>query len=214
MSQHRRNIWIVGLVFLAMLILPSLACEQAGEVLSPEDATTRAREAAAPTATKPVESAAEFQVDDTVEFVGTAFLVPIYRQPGDRTAFSHAGRGDTGTVLGSQELDGKIWYLVKSTAGEGWIEAQYLQAVGAAATPTPAASEGPQVGDTVYLTGKAYLINIVSEPGSTRMLANQERGVAVVILDSTDVGGETWYKIDAPAGEGWVKAENISTEKP
>ena len=71
-----------------------------------------------------------------------------------------------------------------------------------------------QVGDTVTLVGTGYLVTLVNAPGATRMQAVQERGVEVVILDVADHEGESWYMIDAPTGEGWVKAENISTEAP
>ena len=208
MSRSKRNAWIAGFLFLGLWLLPSLACQQAGEILTPAEATERARQAAVPTATKPTVSQAEFQVGDEVEFAGTGFLVPLYQQVGDTSAFSHAGRGETGTVLGSQEADGQIWYLVDGPSGEGWVKAESLTALGEG---TPA---GPQVGDMVYLTGTGYLITIVAEPGGTRMVAGQERGVEVTILEIAEQEGETWFKIDAPTGEGWVPAENIATEKP
>jgi hypothetical protein len=208
MSRHQKNAWLAWILFASLLLLPSLACARAGEILTPAEATARARQAAAPTATQPTTSQAEFQVGDTVEFTGTGFLVPLYRQAGDSSAYSHAGRGETGTVKGSQEAEGEVWYLVDGPSGEGWIRAEFLKAPGEE-TPT-----GPQVGDTVYLTGRSYLITIVSEPGSARMIAGQERDVEVIILEMAEHEGATWYKIDAPTGEGWVPAENITTEKP
>lgn len=135
MSCNRKNVWIAWILFIGLLLLPSLACEKAGQILTPAEATARAREAAAPTATSET-------------------------------------------------------------------------------PPTPVAEGGIQVGDVVYLTGKGYLISIVAEPGAMRMIAGQERGVEVTIIDVADVEGETWYRIDAPTGEGWVPAENITTEKP
>ena len=135
MSCNRKNVWIAWILFIGLLLLPSLACEKAGEILTPAEATARAREAAAPTSTPET-------------------------------------------------------------------------------PPTPVVEGGIQVGDVVYLTGKGYLISIVAEPGSMRMIAGQERGVKVTIIDVADVEGETWYKIDAPTGDGWVPAENIATEKP
>ena len=78
-------------------------------------------------------------------------------------------------------------------------------------TPVP---EGPQIGDTVYLGGKGYLIRLTDKPGGTRMVAGQEKGVQVVILNVTDFEDKKWYLIDAPTGEGWVPEENIVTEEP
>lgn len=207
MSHNGRNVWLAGILFLGLWLLPSLACSQAGEILPPEEATVRARQAVAPTTTKPAAAQAEFQVDDTVEFAGAGFLVPLYKEIGDKSAFSHAGRGETGTVLGSREVDGVIWYLVDGPSGEGWVPAESLKAMEEKA---PAV----QVGDVVYLTGKGYLINLVDEPGSMHMIAGQERGREVLIVKIAEHEGKTWYKIDAPTGEGWVPAENITTEQP
>jgi len=134
MSRRQKNVWMAWILFLGLSLLPSLACEKAGEILTPEEATARARQAAEPTATP------ETQVEPTV-------------------------------------------------------------------------SEGPQVGDKVQLIGTSYLVSLVDAPGSRRMIAGQERGVEVTILEVADHEGETWYKIDAPTGVGWVPAGNISAEK-
>lgn len=82
-------------------------------------------------------------------------------------------------------------------------------------TPTSVVAENSiPTGTTVYLTGRTYLINIFDAPGSLKMVAGQERGVAVVILDSSLLKDEIWYLIDAPTGQGWVHEENLTTEKP
>ena len=84
-------------------------------------------------------------------------------------------------------------------------------------TRTPEATqvpEGPQIGDTVYLSGKGYLIRLVDKPGGSRMIAGQEKGVEVQIVNMTQFEDDTWYLVDAPTGEGWVPSENISIEKP
>lgn len=82
-------------------------------------------------------------------------------------------------------------------------------------TPTSIIAENSiPTGTTVYLTGRTYLINIFDAPGSLKMVAGQERGVAVVILDSSLLGDEIWYLIDAPTGQGWVHEENLAIEKP
>ena len=82
-------------------------------------------------------------------------------------------------------------------------------------TPTSIVAEDSiPTGSTVYLIGRSYLINLVETPGSLRMIAGQERGVSVEILDSTLHEDEIWYLIDAPTGTGWVREENVSTEAP
>jgi hypothetical protein len=204
-SARRAVVLAIGL-----LVLASLACSQAGEILSPEEATAQAIEASKPkvVVTADVVGGADFEPGDEIEFVGAGYLVPLRKNPGDRSAYSHAGRGDLGVVLGSQVVDGEIWYQVDGPSGEGWVQAKDLEAV-----EGEAATEGFQTGDEVYLVGKGYLINILNEPGG-RLVANQERGVAATVLASADYEGEIWYLIDAPTGEGWVKTENLTTEEP
>lgn len=83
------------------------------------------------------------------------------------------------------------------------------------ATLTPFVSENSlELGTTVYLTGKGYLINLMDAPGSLRMIAGQERDTEVTIVESTTHEGEIWYRVSAPTGEGWVPEENVTTEKP
>jgi len=81
--------------------------------------------------------------------------------------------------------------------------------------PTTSAAEGLQPGTVVYLTNKSFLVSIMSEPGGNRMIAGQERGAEVKILQSTTVeDGTIWYLIEAPTGQGWVPEDNITTEAP
>ena len=205
-SARRAIVLAIGL-----LVLASLACSQAGEILSPEEATARAIEAEKPdiVMTADVVGGVDFDPGDEVEFAGAGYLVPLKKNPGDRSAYSHAGRGDLGVVLGSQAVDGEVWYQVDGPSGEGWVQAENLQAVAG----EEAATEGFQAGDELYLVGKGYLINILNEPGG-RLVANQERGVVVTVVGSADYEDEVWYLIDAPTGEGWVKTENLTTEEP
>lgn len=216
---------------IAVLVLASLACSQAGQILTPEEATAVAggvngNGSQGSNGGETVEG--QFAVDQVVTFIGTGFLVPIMKEPGDRMAYSNAARGQTATVKGWRDVDGELWYQVTSAAGNGWVAAKNLEASDVQASqPTQAegsetptgetggeASTGFAVGDTVYLVGRAFLLNLYDAPGSRTIRANQQRGEAVVILEVQDVDGVNWYKIDAPTGEGWVPAENISAEKP
>jgi hypothetical protein len=146
--NSRKNVLWACAAVLLVLFSASLACERAGEVLTPAEATARAEQATA--------RAREEQI------VPTATSKP--------------------TTEGS--------------AGE------------------PAEPEGPQIGDVVYLGGTGYLIRLVDKPGGTRMIAGQEKGVEIEILNVTEYEGEKWYLVDAPTGEGWVPAENVLTEAP
>ena len=82
-------------------------------------------------------------------------------------------------------------------------------------TPTSVVVENSlEKGTVAYLPGRSCLINSVDTPGSLHMIAGQERGVEVTILDSTLYEDAIWYLIKAPTGEGWVPEENLTTEEP
>lgn len=193
-----------------MLLLISLACTQSGEILTPEEATQRvqATEDAKIVQIDEQAESAELSNGDTFEFVGTGFLVSLYAEPGARTAYSHASRGDEGVVISSEVLDGIVWYQVDSGAGEGWVPEESVKALEGSGTTDEF------LGQTAYLTGKGYLINIVEEPGSLTIIANQERGVEVEVLKKVEEGGKSWYLIDAPTGQGWVVEDNLTLEDP
>jgi len=197
-----------AILALTVILLATLACSRAGEVITPEEATLRAESTESAILTPDVAEGALYSVGSSVEFIGDQYLIPLTSEPGEVVAEAHVPRGEVGVVIGSEEYEGEVWYLVDTSAGQGWIvEVSLLQAEDAEAT-------GPQVGDTVYLTGVGYLINLADQPGSNRIAANQERGVAVTIQAITQFEGEIWYLVDAPTGEGWIRTENISTEAP
>jgi len=203
MSSRSKAILAVTAVLLA-----TLACARAGEVVSPAEATRRVDATQAAVLTPDVALDAIFDVNSTVEFIGEQYLIPLQAEPGDVVAESHVPRGEFGIILGSELLEGEVWYFVDSTSGQGWIREESLQAA------ETAEATGPQVGDTVYLIGLGYLINLSDQPGSNRIAANQERGVEVIIEAITQFEGEVWYLVDAPTGEGWIRGENISIEAP
>jgi hypothetical protein len=195
---------------LGLMVLISLACTQSGEILTPAEATQRvqATEDAKIVEIDQQAETAELSNGDTFEFVGKGFLVSLYAEPGARTAYSHASRGDEGVVISSEVLDGVVWYQVDSGAGEGWVPEESVKALGTSG------EEDQFLGETAYLIGKGYLINIVEEPGSMKIIANQERGVEVEVLKKVVEGGKSWYLIDAPTGQGWVVQDNLTLENP
>ena len=193
----------------SMLLLAGLAC-QTGEILTPEEATQRAEATENPGGQVESVVEAQFQAGDEVRFVATNFLIPLAEEPGDPLAVSHVGRGETGTVQGSEVVDETLWYRVATGGGEGWVKAENV---------SRAVAEGEdggsvQVGDRVYLTAPGFLVNFYQEPGSNRIVAGQERGVLVEIKAIETVDGTNWYEIEAPTGTGWVPEANISTEDP
>ncbi|MCI0578264.1 MAG: GW dipeptide domain-containing protein [Chloroflexi bacterium] len=209
----------VALVWLVVVFIGlSLACDRAGEVLSPEEATARAEEARLqPSGSGESAEGASFQSGDKALLIGTGFLINVLDEPGGRIVGGQARNSEV-TVLESQEFEGEIWYRIQAGTAPGWVKADNLvplegEESGGEEGGEEAAASGPQVGDTVYLTGRGFLINIYDQPGG-RLIANQERNVAVTILDTTEFEGTPWYLIDAPTGEGWVAAENITSEQP
>jgi hypothetical protein len=206
-------------LFIALLVLASLACEQAGEVLTEEEATARAEEGIFRPEEGSEAAGATLQNGDMATIVGSGFLINLVDTPGGRIAGSQS-RGSTVEILGSAVFEEEVWYQVSSATGPGWLKAESLEAVEAEEGTTAEGEEGesessgPGEGDTVYLVSNGFLVNLLKEPNG-QIQAVQERGVAVVIEDVfvTDEG-ETWFLINAPTGEGWVSIENISEEAP
>jgi len=104
--------------------------------------------------------------------------------------------------------------LACSQSGQILTSAEATERAQPTAVPTAELQEGYQVGDVVYLTNKSFLVSLMSEPGGNRMIAGQERGAQVDILQATTVDGVIWYFIKAPTGEGWVPEDNITAEAP
>lgn len=217
-SRRKRQpgmLWLIGL-----LLFAGLACAQAGEVLTPEEATERARN---PLVVNGGESSAEgeFAVGDQAELTADGFLVNLLDQPGGRITGGQA-RGATVTVEQVAEAEGEIWYRISSSGSSGWVRAENLvplEGETAEEGEDGEEQEGEQAGaqfqpdDTAYLTGVGFLINILDQPGG-RIVAGQERGAAVTILDSAAQDGVVWYLISAPGGQGWVSEENLTAEAP
>ena len=201
-------LWIIGL-----LVLVTLACAQSGEILSSEDATAAAQEAI--NVARPVSGGDIViegpQVGAEALLAGKGLVVNLVEAPGGKIS-AGAARGSTVTILDIAEHEDDFWYFVDSSGGEGWVRQENIEAIEAEAG-SDEGDEGPQPGDMVYLAGVGYLINLLREPGGF-IIAGQERGTEVTVLDVTSYEGDLWYLVDAPTGEGWIPAENVSTEAP
>lgn len=204
--------WLIGL-----LLLSGLACAQAGEVLTPAEATARAEGRETEIETVGVDTVDEegLQVGDTATLLGRSFLINILDEPGGRI-IANQERGVIVTIQQIAEQDGERWYQIQAPTGTGWVTEENLEAVeeeeveGGGET----AEEGTlSEGDEVFLVGTGFIVNFLREPGGI-IVAGQERGARATILEATTYEGETWYRIRAATGEGWVPEENVTTEQP
>lgn len=203
MKLRTTLIWFIGL-----LALMSLACAQAGSVISYADATATAESKFAPvTGAGAAAAGADFAVGNTAVLAGRGFLINLMDAPGGRIAAGQQ-RGAEVEILSSALLDDEIWYEVDSSTGIGWVKADSLEPV--AAVEAKYAS-----GDSAYLVGTGFLINLMKEPGGIRMIAGQERGAEVSVIESAPIDdGTMWYLIEGSTGQGWVAEENLSDEAP
>lgn len=218
-ESRKLNPKLLLFMIVGVIILAGVAC-QSGEVITPAEATARAKESRAVVVKKTATPGGKTQSGGDVipsgtkaTLVGKAYLINIYKEAGSTRILTQQEKGVEVEVQDVTHIGDETWYLIKAPAGQGWVKAENLK-IEKENSGEEASGEGPQVGDTVFLAGKSYLINLYKEPGSNRIIAQQERGVAVEVKDIADSEGETWYLIDAPTGLGWVKAENITTEKP
>ncbi len=206
--------------FISLLLAAGLACAQAGEVLTPEEATERARNPLVTDGDSDIEG--DFAIGERATLVGEGFLINLLDRPAGRIAGGQA-RGATVTIeqVGEAE-DGEIWYRISSSGSGGWVRGENLEPIEGETVEGDSedAAEGESVGgaefqpnDTVYLTGVGFLINLLDQPGG-RIVAGQERGAAVTVLDSAQQGDTIWYRIRAAGGEGWVSEENVTGEAP
>lgn len=223
MNTAVRNRQPALLWLIVLLVLTGLACAQAGEILTPAEATERAT-GALPGTDREGSTAGNFQVGDTAALTGRSFLVNIMDAPGGRISAGQE-RGVEVEILQATEVEGDIWYQIQAPTGTGWVRYDNLEPVegeeaeaeseeGTGGDEGEEAAGGIAAGETVYLTGRSFLVNLLDQPGG-RIVAGQERGAAVTVLGSTtDDSGALWYQIDAPTGQGWVPEENIATEAP
>lgn len=217
-KRQQALLWLI-----IVLVAAGLACAQAGEVLTPAEATERAVEGASGP-DREGSTAGEFQVGDEAALTGRSFLVNIMDAPAGRISAGQE-RGAIVTVRQVTEVEEVLWYQIEAPGGTGWVRWDNLVPVEgddeAAEEETGVEEEaagedegsGLAPGDTVYLVGRGFLVNLYNEPDG-RIIATQERGAPVIILDSTTVDGTAWYQIEAATGEGWVAEENVSAEAP
>ena len=216
--MRKRNSW---LLFIVLLVVVSLACERSGRILTPEEATAEAEaDVFRPPTDGGSAAGAVFEPGDMATITGNTFLINLQDVPGGRIAGSQP-RNSIVDILESVEFEGEIWYHIDSETGEGWVRANNLEPIESEEGDDESEGEGgetttsgPGEGDTVYLVSNGFLVNLLREPNGN-IIAVQERGVQVTIITVFETeDGDLWYLIDAPTGEGWVPAENITEEQP
>ncbi|MCH7480561.1 MAG: hypothetical protein IIC79_04110 [Chloroflexi bacterium] len=109
------------LLAISALLLATLACAQAGKVITDAQAT----QTAIPTATVVIFQldAAAFEVGDKVVIIGGKFgaLVPLYGSACAQFFSSQVLHGTDVEVLGLLDCEGNIWYQIEGLIGQGWL---------------------------------------------------------------------------------------------
>lgn len=77
-----------------------------------------------------------------------------------------------------------------------------VQAEGAAFLP----------GDTATLSSEGHLVGLYKEAGAKNAYTYATKGDEVTITSSLDLEGVFWYRVDSPAGNGWLPETNLETE--
>ena len=213
MTRDKTIIWFIGL-----LVLATLACNQAGQILSPEDATATAVFLAIPEEVEETESTETIETDramgEEITLVTAGAVVPLATSPGSGS-ISFAANLQPATIIDIREVDGVIWYKVNSTSGEGWITENYIQPSVVESEDGEISDElNAEIGETVYLVGTGFMVTLVDQAGGNRMIATEPRGGAVEIVDKKVVAGVAWYKVDGTSQPGWVTSESLSREAP
>jgi hypothetical protein len=192
-----------------VLMLGILACSQAGEVLTPEEATRRAQVVAeATTLPTAISNVSGIEIGSRVRFDTVEYLVLMKREPGSQLIAVQSERGATGVVVGSQDVEGMPWYQIETPGGTGWLPGDVLSFVSEEAFTELA------VGDTAYLVGTSEIVKLLVAPGNNLGARDDAAGAEVTVLQVTEFEGEQWIKVRAPAGEGWVRSSNLSLTAP
>jgi hypothetical protein len=67
-------------------------------------------------------------------------------------------------------------------------------------------------GDVVNLKSAGHLVGLFREAGARTAFSYATRGDEVTVVSSVDFEGETWYKIESTAGDGWLPETNLIAE--
>ena len=196
----------------SVLLLSVLACSQAGEVVTPEEATRRAQDVIdiEEAATSLPELAdTDIEIGETVRFVTNDFLVLLKREPGAALIAVQSDRGATGTVVDSALHEGEVWYEIElAGSGSGWLPENTVESIGNIEAEY-------EIGDVVYLRGADETVKVQTNPGSGNPFSRPEPvGSEVSIVKKSEVESKTWYQVAAPGGLGWVTGEFLTSEKP
>ncbi|MCC6704405.1 MAG: SH3 domain-containing protein, partial [Thermomicrobiales bacterium] len=115
--------------------------------------------------------------------------------------------GTSGTIDGGPvAAHGYSWYVVKTSAGSGWMATINFETVAKAAGAF-------KKGDTVQTTGT---LTLRSAAGTNKaVLANMAAGTTLKITYAYNkANGYEWYKVDGPYGAGWAAGAFLAKVKP
>ena len=68
-------------------------------------------------------------------------------------------------------------------------------------------------GDNAILNSQGHLVGLFKEAGGSVAYSYASRGDKVIVVGSTEVDGELWYKIETSAGNGWLPGIELSASE-
>ena len=130
---------------------------------------------------------------------------------------AEAFEGQKVTVLAGPKKDsnGKNWYKVDAPAGTGWIRADFLDGLSAAASQEKVASK-----QAAKLVGFAIVSNTDGDPLRMRSAAGKDGKVVTTLAPGTNVAikqgpladsdNTVWYQVSANGVTGWVMGQYLA----
>lgn len=130
-------------------------------------------------------------------------------------------RGDTFSINASRTNNGKTWYRITLPNGsQGWISASLVgnsppaplpeptEPAEKSDAPTAAAPKEIAAGSRVVITGTNVSVHSAASPEDETKIANAERGNVLQVIEVTQSGGQTWYKVKSNRFgiDGWIPA--------
>ena len=177
-------------------------------------------DAPTPTATATLEAVGGASVGSTVRTIAPLNLRSSPSLKGSVLAVLPPGA--TGTIHGGPiEASGYTWWRISSSAGAGWVAAQYLTPMDSAGpgspspAPSPSASATPTgisntmgIGDSIRVTAPLNMRSGTSTTSSVLTVLPINTTGSIVAGPQAG-SGYSWFQISTSSGTGWVVSNYI-----